>query len=61
MDNEIHHDEWGHPYILDENGNRLSPPITDKIVSAPRDFTIYDTSQERCPLCGRLGCGRSVF
>lgn len=58
----IYHDECGKEYVLDECGNRMPPlqaaPLPKK---NPSDWTVYDTSQGHCGLCGSLTCNNHCF
>ncbi len=62
MENEEirRYDEWGRPYVLDENGRRR-PAMQAEKISKPGEFAIYDDSQGHCSLCGRLTCNGPCF
>jgi hypothetical protein len=60
MTEEIHHDESGNRYVLDENGNRR-PPMQAAETETHSGFTVYDSSQGHCGLCGRLDCRGGCF
>jgi len=71
MSNEwsnIQEDEDGHRYLvddfgnplLDEQGRRISPRQS-KEISNPGEFTIYDSSEGHCSLCGSLYCNGGCF
>ena len=57
----IHYDEFGTEYVLDEAGNKMPPFITNKIENHVSGFTIYDTTQGHCGLCGKLTCKGQCF
>lgn len=46
--------------VRDEHGDRV-PAMQSLPVSKPGKFTIYDTSQGHCALCGRLTCNGGCF
>jgi len=56
----IHVDEYGQEYVLDADGNRL-PPRQSKQISKAGEFTVFDSSEGHCPLCGDLHCNGQCF
>jgi hypothetical protein len=60
MNELIYYDEWGNGYVLDEEGNKR-PPIQTGKTETHSGFTIYDSSDGHCSLCGRLTCNGSCF
>jgi hypothetical protein len=56
----IHYDEFGTEYVLDEVGNKM-PPLNTNKTEDHSGFTIYDSSQGHCALCGRLTCKGGCF
>ena len=60
MKEKIYYDENGKPYVLDERGNHR-PPMQSEVISKPGEFTIFDSSQGHCSLCGRLTCRGGCF
>jgi hypothetical protein len=59
-DQIIHFDEFGNEYVLDEAGNHL-PPLQTTKTEIHSGFTIYDTTQGHCGLCGKLTCNGGCF
>ncbi len=67
-DNRIKVDEDGKRWLTDENGKLLKdergnniPPSTSRVVSNPGEFTIFDSSQGHCALCGSISCRGNCF
>lgn len=68
-DNRLITDENGDQWVTDENGNiltdgrgnKLVPMQTSVIVSKEGEFTLYNTSQGHCALCGNLACKGYCF
>lgn len=68
-DKKVTKDEYGNEWligedgkhILDERGDKIPPTYTSKVTSKPGEFTIYDSSQGHCGLCGSLRCSGSCF
>ncbi len=54
-------DEDGHEYVVDEDGKRYIPEQTTRIVGETSGWTLYDTSQGHCELCGSLSCRGRCF
>lgn len=62
MGEEVHQDDNGNEYVLDEHGGRR-PPMKTGVPGADSSptFRTYDTSRGHCGLCGRLGCNGGCF
>ena len=59
---EVHYDEHGGEYALDEHGNKRPPMITSVEGSdSTPNFKTYDTSRGHCAFCGRLACNGRCF
>ena len=50
----------GQEYIGNGVYRPIGEPRSEKI-SKDGEFTVYDSSQGHCALCGRLGCGGWCF
>lgn len=67
-DNRTTTDENGDEWLTDENGNLLKdelgrnvPPTQSKKISKDGDFTVFDSSNGHCGLCGSLYCRGGCF
>ncbi len=67
-DNKISIDENGDRWLIGENGKFLKdefgnkiPPSQSNKTSKDGEFTVYDSSQGHCSLCGRLTCRGGCF
>lgn len=56
----IYYDKDGNEYVLDKEGNE-SPPMQTNKTETHSGFTIYDSSNGHCSLCGKLTCNGSCF
>jgi len=56
-------DENGKEHYMDKNGkfHYDMPPLISKKISKLGEFTIYDSKQGHCGLCGSLTCRGGCF
>jgi beta-xylosidase len=47
-------------YLRDEHGLKIQPQHST-VISKPGEFTIYDSSNGHCALCGSLRCIGNCF
>lgn len=67
IQDNIHTDENGKRWLTNDKGEVLTdrgekvPVMQSQIVTAEGEFTLYDTSQGHCAMCGRLTCHGQCF
>lgn len=55
VEQNIYVDKDGKEYVLDEVGNKI-PPMQSRVIAEASGWSVYDSSQGHCPLCGKLTC-----